>query len=163
MGMHKHPQNTRNEALEFARRTRRNLDFIEKAKSEGAQVHVVTQLTISLLGLVVFPKEKLLLDEAKTKTITDIPAEGWPVWTITLDDPAKPTMNLADILRHLRNAVAHGRLTFTSDNEHLADVAILVEDQWPRGLEPYWCAEIDGNDLRSFCCHFIDFVESTVG
>jgi hypothetical protein len=69
------PINTRNEALEFARRTRRNLEFIEMAKETGEHVHVVTQLTISLLGLVVFPKERLLLDQAKAKTLAAMRAE----------------------------------------------------------------------------------------
>ena len=58
-----------NEALEFARRTRRNLGFIDKAKAEGADVHVVTQLTLSLFGLVVFRNEKMLLNETTTKTL----------------------------------------------------------------------------------------------
>jgi HEPN pEK499 p136 len=97
--------NTRNEALEFARRTRRNLEFIEKAKKTGEPVHVVTQLTISLLGLVVFPKEKLLLDQAKAKTLAEMRVEGWPDWTITIDDdPKNPTKTLHDLLRHVRNA-----------------------------------------------------------
>lgn len=156
--------NTRNEALEFARRTRRNLEFVEKAKGQGAHVHVVTQLTVSLLGLVVFPKEKLLLDQAKSKTISDMRTENWPAWTILLDDPQKPTSNLADILKHLRNAVAHGRLTFTSDSERLEEVAIIVEDKKHReDPEAYWRAQIDGKDLRSFCLHFVDFVENTIG
>lgn len=155
---------TRNEALEFARRTRRNLEFVEKAKGQGAEVHVVTQLTVSLLGLVVFPKEKILLNEAKNKMIPDMRIENWPAWTILLDDPKKPTRSLADILKHVRNAVAHGRLTFTSDSEHLEEVAIIVEDKYRReDTEAYWRAQIDGNDLRSFCLHFIDFVENTVG
>jgi hypothetical protein len=59
--MDKYPLNTRNETHEFARRTSANLDFIERAKVHSAQVHLVAQLTILLLGLVVFPEEKLLL------------------------------------------------------------------------------------------------------
>ncbi len=164
MCMHDHSRNTRNEALEFARRTRENLDFLEKAKSKGAHVHVVTQLTISLLGLVVFPKEKLLLDQTERKTLDDMRAEEWPAWTITLDDPARPTRNLADILKHLRNAIAHGRLTFTSDSEHLSEVAIIVEDKRHRDdPAPYWRAQIGGKELRSFCYHFVDFVDAIIG
>lgn len=69
--------NTRNEALEFARRTRLNLEFIEHAAAgDPTKVHVVTQLTLSLLGLVVFPKEKLLLDHTTTKTLASLTNEG---------------------------------------------------------------------------------------
>jgi len=161
--MDREPINTRNEALEFARRTPRNLEFIESAKAKGADVHVVTQLTLSLLGLVVFPKERLLLDEAETKTIADMSMEGWPAWAITLDNSDKPTKTLADILRHLRNAVAHGRLTFTSDSPCLEEVGIMVEDKKKReDPTPYWCAQIGGRDLRGFCVHFLDFIDYTV-
>lgn len=161
--MNHQPVNTRNEPLEFARRTRRNLEFIERAKEEGECVHVVTQLTISLLGLVVFPKEKLLLNRTKTKTIENMRAEGWPSWTITLDNDWKnPTRTLYDILRHLRNAVAHGRVTFTSDSGHLQEVAIIVEDKkQSNDPQPCWRAEIDGEHLRGFCLRLIEFIDST--
>src|SRR5436190_17928665 len=121
--------NTRNQALELARRTRRNLEFIEEAAGRQFDVHVVTQLTLSLLGLVVFPKEKLLLDETKRKTVATMTSEGWPTWTITRDEGKKQTKTLADILKHVRNAVAHGRLTFTSDSHRMEEVTIIVEDK----------------------------------
>lgn len=71
---------------------------------------------------------------------------------------------LARFLRHLRNAVAHGRLTFTSDSKHLQEVGIIVEDKKHRtDPQPNWRAEIDGENLRSFCVRFIDFIEDTVG
>ena len=65
------PRNDRNEAYEFAVRTRRNLVAIEKSKTElhGEPVHVVVQLTNSLLGLIVFPKEKEVFNRAKEKTV----------------------------------------------------------------------------------------------
>ena len=150
--------------MEFARRTRRNLAFVENAKKDpSVQVHVVTQLTVSLLGLVVFPKEKLLIGQSEALTLAEMHAEGWPNWTITLDDPKRPTGTLADILKHLRNAIAHGRLTFTSDSEDLEDVAIIVEDKKKNDPEPYWRAQIDGRDLRSFCFYLLDFIDGTVG
>ena len=124
----------------------------------------MTQLTISLLGLVVFPKERLLLEQAAATTIADMHAKGWPTWTIMLDDQEKPTTTLAHILKHLRNAVAHGRLTFTSDSRNIEEVAILIEDKKRReDPVPYWRARIDAKDLRGFCHCFLDFIEDTVG
>jgi hypothetical protein len=161
--MNHEPIRTRNDALEFARRTRRNLEFVEAAKKDpSVKVHVVTQLTVSLLGLVVFPKEKML--EIGTKTLDEMDVDGWPRWAITIDDPNRPTNTLADILRHLRNAIAHGRLMFTSDSENLDEVAIVVEDKRNKNdPSPYWRAQINGKDLRSFCFHFLDFIESSAG
>jgi hypothetical protein len=92
--------NTRNEALVFAHRTRQNLKFIKEAKSRGENVHEVTQLALSLLGLVVFPKEKMLLDKTKRMTMTEMKSKGWPNWKITLDNDKKPTSTLFDIIRH---------------------------------------------------------------
>ncbi len=68
--------NTRNKAIEFARRTKVNLEFIEQAKRAGESVHEVTQLALSLLGLIVFPKEKLLLDEIEKMSLDDLVAKG---------------------------------------------------------------------------------------
>jgi hypothetical protein len=113
------PTPTRNDTVEFCRRTRRNLGFIENAlqNDPNAPVHAVTQLTLSLLGIVVFPYEKL--DETIFyKTVTQMKSDGWCGWSIMLDKPKKAhetTRTLGDLLRHLRNAVAHGRLRFSSD------------------------------------------------
>ena len=77
--------------------------------------------------------------------------EGWFTWKITRDEGKEPTSTLWDILYHLRNAVAPGRLTFTSDSPRIEDVVIMVEDKKNRNdPEPYWCANIGAKDLRTF-------------
>ena len=48
---------SRNATEEFARRVRKNLDYIIRKRNEGEDVHEVTQLVISLLGIIVFPWE----------------------------------------------------------------------------------------------------------
>jgi len=159
--------NSRNEALEFARRARCNLDFIEDA-AEGhasAEVHVVTQLVLSLLGMVVIPKEKLLLDEIAKTELSVLAQKGWPRWKITLDgDSKRPTYTLGRLLEHIRNAVAHGRITFTSDSPRIDEVGLLVEDKWKReDAQPYWRAEIEARDLKVFCHKFLDFIDNTIG
>jgi hypothetical protein len=133
-GMTERGLNSRNEALEFARRARQNLKFIEEAAAQypDADVYVVTQLTLFLLGAIVFPKEKLLLDQIERTPLTSLTTKGWPEWRITRDDPAKPTRTLGDLLRHVRNAVAHGRITFTSDSPRMEEVGILIEDKKDR-------------------------------
>ncbi len=40
---------------DFARRTRKNLEAIDRLHAEGRQVYEVTQLVNSTLGLLVFP------------------------------------------------------------------------------------------------------------
>ena len=49
---------TRGEAIEFAQRTRKNLEYVKGAFDAGEDLQVVTQLVNSLLGIVVVPKEQ---------------------------------------------------------------------------------------------------------
>jgi hypothetical protein len=154
---------TRNEALVFARRTHQNLKFIKEARAKGEDVHEVTQLALSLLGLVVFPKEKLLIDKTKRMTISEMKNKGWPDFKITLENDKAPTSTLFDIIYHLRNAVAHGRLFFTSDSPISKEVAIIIEDKKPKDTKPYWRAEIDAPSLNAFCLNFIEFIDDSIG
>lgn len=159
---------TRNEALEFAKRTRRNLEYIEAAAREQHKVHVVTQLTLSLLGLVVFPREKLLLANAEKMTIERMVSEGWPLWDISKDDrPDYRTTNLRVLLNRLRNAICHARVVFDSDSRSIDDVVITIEDgPRPKNWSSFkadWVATISATNLRAFCYRFFDFVENSIG
>jgi hypothetical protein len=155
----------RNQAVVFAQRTRRNLEFIENAaRHRESDVHRVIQITLSLLGLVVFPKEKLTLEPAmQKKTMVEMDREGWPKWQITLDQGTRKTDTLGEIVRHLRNAAAHGRLSFTSDSPDPRDVEIIAEDSPPQSSDPNWRAKITADQLRCFCFRLLDFIEETVG
>lgn len=157
--------NSRNDALEFARRARTNLRFIEQAvaSNPAAGAHVVTQLALSLLGMVVFPQEKLLVDKIQEVPLASLATEGWPTWNITLKDPTRPTHTLGDLTWHLRNAVAHGLISFTSDSPKMDEVVFIVKDRKKRGSEPYWCAEIRAAELRTFWEHYLLYMEDAVG
>lgn len=158
-----HKINSRNDAREFARRARQNLEFIEDAARgrTDRDIHVVTQLTLSLLGMLVFPKEKLFLDEIDKTPLADLAKQGWPIWNITRDeDSKKPTDTLGRLLDHVRNAVAHGRIIFTSDSPRIEEVALLVEDKYKsENPKPYWCAEIAARDLKDFCLRFLKLID----
>ena len=161
-------QNTRNHPVEFARRTLKNLRAIEAMKSQNRDVHVVTQLGLSLLGLIVFPEAKQVLPEAETKTWAVMKGEGWPLWVIEEDNPRASdkygkTQTLADIIRHVRNAIAHGQVTFTSDSPDENDVAIIVEDRYlsKPPAAPYWRARMEVRDLRVFCERLLPLIEES--
>src|SRR5262245_42778277 len=100
---------TRNDAIEFAARTLKNLDFIEGAFNDGEDVHVVTHLGNSLLGLIVFTVEKEFVRFILNQKLDDLAAQGWPMWTIELGT----CDTLGELVYHLRNAIAHGRLSFS--------------------------------------------------
>lgn len=91
---------------ELFKRTKTNLEAIERLKAEGEEVYETTQLINSLLSLLIFPREIFF------KNIPEIPFEklvqdGIPVPTINKGE----TPNLRILVRKLRNSVAHFNLS----------------------------------------------------
>jgi hypothetical protein len=85
--------------------------------------------------------------------------QGWPCIEVTKGK----CDTLGDLLKHLRNAVAHRRITFSSDSPNIDAVAINAED-CPRGsLLPNWSVRIQAKDLRTFCLLLIELLEETIG
>jgi hypothetical protein len=66
----------RNKTEGFAAGTRRNVDFILAAHQEHADVHVVTQVVLSLLGLVVFPFERIIKGSNHVWSLAELEAHG---------------------------------------------------------------------------------------
>lgn len=153
------PYVSRNHALTFAQRTRENLLYVKKAYDDGEGVHVVTQLAISLLGLVVFLREKKFDESVRGKGLDFLESQGWPKWQVSLG----ACNNLGDLVYHLRNAVAHGHIDFDSDSRNIKDVAIEVADYKPNSAVPYWRARIGASDLRAFCFRFLELLEDEIG
>lgn len=146
---------SRNESLYFAQRTRTNLAFIKNAFDAGEEVHVVTQLVNSLLGLVVFPWEKSFYKRAKETSL-----EGWPKWSVTLGK----CVTLEDLIEHLRNGIAHMDIEFSSDDRQLDKVKITVRNRYKRtSIQPYREASITADRLYLFCLTFIEFLIDIVG
>jgi DNA-binding MarR family transcriptional regulator len=150
---------SRNEVLGFAARTRENIDCIERAFRDKGSGHVVTQLVSSLLGLIVFPHEKNFDASLKEIRLDRLAAEGWPRWEILKGK----CETLGSLMHRLRNAVAHGRMRFSSDSRHMGDVTIEVEDWHPHARGPHWRARIGASDLRGFSLRYIALIEDTVG
>ena len=159
---------TRNEAIGFALRTRKNLRYVRSAFDQGEDVHVVTHLVNSFLGIVVVPKERYLEEDFWSVGLDELTERGWPKWRITLDDPPKnapKTETLGALIRHLRNAASHGRFQFTgnADSRCLSEVGLLVEDGPPKAKVPNWRSEISGPDLYRFCVQLADYIDDSIG
>lgn len=54
-------------------------------------------------------------------------ADGWPVWNTTLGK----TNTLYQLIRHVRNALGHRRVTFSSDSRVLSEVHLHFADRSP--------------------------------
>ena len=144
----------RNESRGFARRVRKNLDFIILKRQEGEDVHEVAQLAVSLLGFIVFPWAAGDLDDLESVSLHDLEEQGWPHWDISLDEKGD-TDTLRRLTEHLRNAAAHRRLRFSSDDPQMYAVQIEFEDA-PLGKNKRvnWRATINSADLKEFCDRF---------
>ena len=130
---------SRGEAIGFALRTRKNLEFVRDAFEQGQDVHVVTHLVNSLLGIVVVPKERYFEETFWAIGLDELAGRGWPGWNVSLDDsPRGKTKTLGDLIWHFRNASAHGRFSFTGEPEsrYLSEVGLVVEDGPPEVSEP---------------------------
>lgn len=102
---------SRNTTEGFARRVRNNLDFIAESRANGERVHEVTQLVLSLLGIVVFPWEAKALKQLESLPLRALWAEGWPKWDVLLDENGD-TETLGKLIWHVRNAASHVVLDF---------------------------------------------------
>jgi HEPN pEK499 p136 len=138
---------TRNDALAFARYTRSNLECIESAKAGGnPNVHQVTQLMLSLLGLIVFPWATPFRESVESRPLEDV--KGGVRWQ--MNRGARET--LGKFGKHPRNAVAHRRVHFSSDSSTYHKVDITFEDI-------NWCATINAAHLRTFCLDLTKLLE----
>ena len=149
--------------LGFAQNVRKNLNFIMKERSEGKDVHEVTQLVISLLGLIVFTREYEPLKNVESLPLETLEQDGWPHWEIVMDEK-RDTTSLRKLNWHLRNAVSHRRIEFSSDDRDMNNVQIEFKDALPqRGAKPNWHAKIFAGDLKQFCDRFLNELEEAVG
>ena len=143
----------RNDPLGFAKRTLKNLENIERALSVGADVHVVTQLMLSLLGLVVFPWEKQSFERLAQWPLDTFVYRSAPgmKWNITCDTYPRRCNNYKELLYHVRNAVSHRHVVFSSNSRDINEVSINFSDEDPSRRERQWSADISAVDLREFC------------
>lgn len=134
---------------DFAARTRQNLEFIENQQQLGEDVYEVTQLINSLLGLIVFPQQGMLERIPKT-CLADLESQGWP--TIEMTKGQSECRTLYDLVRYLRNGVAHFNLKFLSDPDDKL-VGILIWNRRARDIT--WEARLTVPQLRRIADLFI--------
>jgi hypothetical protein len=152
---------SRNHPLTFSANTDGNLRCIRAARlANDPTVHEVTQIANSLLGLIVFPFEKgFIRNSLKELRLDQLVADGWPNWQF---EPGSETETLGELICHLRNAAAHGRMKFCSDSREPSEVPIKIEDWKQNAKAAYWKASIVASDLQTFCEKLIKLLEAQV-
>ena len=137
---------------DFARRTQQNLATIDRLHQSGHKVYEATQLINSMLGLLVFPKEEYF-DQIPETPLEELEVQGWPVPRVTGN--FKQVSDLRQLIKYLRNAVAHFNLEFPDDGTNqLRQLRVWNTD--PRTNRTTWAAELTLDDLRALTRRFVD-------
>jgi hypothetical protein len=148
---------SRNQTLGFATRTRKNLLYLQHAFDHGADVHVVTQLALSLLGLMVFPHERGFSQRAKAARLNDLISHGWPAWSMT----GASCETLGQLITFVRHSIAHGQVRFSSESRQIEEVSVDFSNLPPGKPQRHWLGSIAAVDLQAFCLKFIEFIDES--
>ena len=139
---------------EFISRTEKNLRAIEKLKKEGENVYEVTQFINSLLGLLVYPRERFF------ETIPDITQETMikEEWPLPLGENAQVS-GLKELIRYMRNAVAHFNIEFITDKNEIECIRFKNYPLRSRDRErPLWIGEYRLESLKRFVDMFLALI-----
>ncbi len=143
----------------FALRAQKNLEHIITSEINGEDVHPVTQTIMALLGIIVFPWEKSAFDIVKKSKLPILSINGWPKWNMSGD---RRVLDLGDLIKVLRNAIAHGNIEFDSDSKKPADVTITFTNIPEGKKESDWVGTINCNQLIEFCRCFTSAIADQV-
>lgn len=136
------------------RRTMANLQFIEKHKGQNGP-YEVTQLLNSFLGALCHPWEGHRRD-LNMKPLAEARTEGWPEIAKERPGDYEP-QSLGDLVRLMRNAVAHGNIEFLPGSGG----EIKALRVWNReGDVRNWGALISVPDMRRFLSRFVTLAET---
>ncbi|MEO5323458.1 HEPN family nuclease [Mesorhizobium sp. CC13] len=150
----------RNTISGFARRVRKNLLFVMQAKERGADVHVVTELINSMLGLLIFPYEHLKrggISQIDAIDLSELQRNGWPAWDFRIGS----CENLGELCYHIRNSLSHRRVYFSGDERELKQVRVTFSDRPKNAPVDNWSVSISGADLFEFILRFSERVENS--
>lgn len=113
---------------DFAARTLRNLDFVqERVRSGDKGLYDVTQLWNSLLGLIVLALET---DKSRIPAtpMAELESQGWP----RLTAGGRDGESLPDLVKNLRNAVAHANVRFVAGSDRQVG-SVRMWNEYPPG------------------------------
>jgi hypothetical protein len=155
--------------MDFAARTQANLKIIERlAKQDvlllvnnpsdeidedGVEAYEVTQLVNSILGLIVFPQQRYY-DQIPEIPLSQLEIEGWPKPLLQGEIP-NDLNNLRDLMRYIRNSIAHFNIEFTSDSGGRINGVKIWNS---RNNRRNWTASLQIDALKSLVEKFIALV-----
>ena len=144
--------------VDFAKRTKANLKFIETAERDGKSVFEVTQFANSLLGLLVFPREEYM-DKLPKTPLSELVEQGWPKIEATGTDTS--VVHLQKLMGVLRHSIAHCNIEFIPGQENQIEGVKLWNKNWDKKSQKplTWETKLSLNDLRTIVFKFIEVIE----
>lgn len=139
---------------DFAKRTRHNLELIRDHRQQGNEAYEVTQLINSMLGLLVLPKEHYY-ENIPLTSLDKLRAEGWPKPVLEGELKKKPK-HLRDLIRLLRNSIAHFNVEFTETNGEIDGV--VLSNKCSQCQEITWRARLSLYELEEVADRFIRLI-----
>jgi HEPN pEK499 p136 len=127
-------------------RTMFNLRFVEERKARNGP-YEVTQLINSFLGAMAHPWERW----KKALKEMDQQQDGWPI-IVTEEGYSYTPKSRGDLIRLMRNAMAHGDLVFESKGGEIVALSL-----WNTLND--WRARVKVEELHSFLTCFVKLAE----
>ena len=141
---------------EFIARTQKNLIAIECLKDISCKVYEVTQLLNSMLGLLIFPKERFF-EKIQNKRWDMMVKEEWPL-------PSEDYSHVSDLkqlITNMRNAVAHCNIELIPEHGEIISIEFRDYPWGDNHKEPHWKGVYDVASLRKFVDMLLDHIQSS--
>lgn len=138
---------------DFACRTRANLRVLRLLRDQGGEVYDVTALINSMLGLLIFPQQAYV-DSLPEVPLDRLLEQGWPAPRVIGSYPQ--VRSLRELVRYLRNAIAHFNIEFLSSNGTID--GIVVWNVEPRTSKTTWKASLSLHDLDVISQRFVELL-----
>lgn len=138
--------------LDIMRRSMANLRYVEA----HAGPYEVTQLINTFLGALAHPFEAMR-DDLLFLPIAEAQALGWPPFVVERPTHVEPS-SIGDLIRLMRNGLAHGNIEFLSDGKGQIQ-AIRLWNTDPRTQRRTWAAIVTIHDMRALLASFVELIE----
>jgi len=139
--------------VDIMRRTMANLAFVEERAGPNGP-YEVTQLINSFVGALAHPWE-WMKDDLMQLPLTEIASKNWPAVQKEYPTDIEPN-SLGDLVRLMRNAMAHGNIELYSDGRR--QISAIRVWNIKHGRRD-WGAVVRIDDMRRFLECFVELIE----
>lgn len=140
---------------DFANRTKHNLETLESLNQESYTVYEVTQLINSCIGLLIIPQQEYW-DQIPRKPIEELIEKGWKVPEVV--DGFPQVNDLRELMRYLRNAIAHFNIEFETNQRDQLSRLVLWNTN-PGTKKRTWMVCLGIKELKELLYKFLEVLK----